>query len=447
MKKLLEKSIGILCLFTAILFSQCASVTQNHTDATNVDSFPLIPVRVGNKYGYIDKNGKYEIFPNFIEAGEFKDGRAIVRTYDGYGVIKKQGELIIEPQPEFDRIEEYDGTEMYIVLQCRRHFSLISAIGVIDYNGNWILKPVSCEDYQTIGDGVILYDIAINNSPYIEKRCLRGVIKDGCIIQKPIFKYGVIGGRFEDGNELVPVLYENKYGFIDNSGKIAINPIFDWTYGFSEGVALVKYEGDWHFIDKTGKMTARIPPYANDRTISEGLLAVKSQNAWGYMDKTGKVTIPFEYDDVEKFHEGLAAVEKDSMCGFINKKGKLVIPLQYPARNIKDKRRSAGVGNFTNGMAIIYCNNGKYGVINKKGEYVVPPKYDYMKNYGDYIIIRLDEKEGLLDNKGKVFIAPLFNNIIIREGVIFAQEKEYGKYGIIGGVGEWIAMPQFDEVL
>ncbi|MGZ0217241.1 MAG: WG repeat-containing protein [Acidimicrobiales bacterium] len=44
----------------------------------------------------------------------------------------------------------------------------------------------------------------------------------------------------------------NKYGFIDRSGKMVINPQFDYADSFSEGLARVKLGNEFYKINKQG---------------------------------------------------------------------------------------------------------------------------------------------------------------------------------------------------
>ena len=419
---------------------QCGSVPQSQTNA-DVSS-PLISVRTNGKYGYIDKTGRFEIPPKFIVAEDFIGDRAIVRTEKGYGVIDKQGNYIIPPQSEYS-IEQYEGAKMFVAIESDcRYKGYISAIGVIDYNGNWVLNPIPCESYRTLGDGILIYEVPINDDHILEFRLLRGVIKDGHIIHTPIFKYGNTTFKIQDG--LTTVQYGDKIGYIDTTGKIAINPAFDCAYEFSEGLAVAKYKWEWYLIDKAGDTITKLPSFQKISRFSEGLLAVQSQKKWGYVNKTGKVVIPFEYDEAEDFQEGLAAVEKDGKCGFINKKGKVVIPLQYPA---VVNRYKAGVGNFEDGVARVSGNDGKYGVINKSGKIIADTKYDRIdidKDYNGIIIVKLNKNYGLIDKSGKVLVSPKYNGIRIWKGVIFAKDNQSGLYGIIDKTGNWIVLPQFD---
>jgi hypothetical protein len=48
----------------------------------------------------------------------------------------------------------------------------------------------------------------------------------------------------QKGSGRFPIHKDNKIGFIDNLGKIVIEPIFEDVHPFSEGLAAVKLNGD-----------------------------------------------------------------------------------------------------------------------------------------------------------------------------------------------------------
>ena len=71
-------------------------------------------VRVGDKYGFIDKTGKFVIEPRFDFADSFSGGLAAIRVGDEatgkYGYIDLQGTMVIEPQFAFaDLFSASDG--------------------------------------------------------------------------------------------------------------------------------------------------------------------------------------------------------------------------------------------------------------------------------------------------------------------------------------------------
>ena len=66
----------------------------------------------------------------------------------------------------------------------------------------------------------------------------------------------------------------SKYGFIDKSGKVVIEPQFDDADLFSEGLVLVEKDGKWGFIDKSGKVVIE-PQFDDAEPFSEGLAKVR----------------------------------------------------------------------------------------------------------------------------------------------------------------------------
>ena len=48
------------------------------------------------------------------------------------------------------------------------------------------------------------------------------------------------------------------WGYIDKTGKIAIQPLFTFAHAFSEGLAVVQMGFQWGYIDKTGNMVIKL---------------------------------------------------------------------------------------------------------------------------------------------------------------------------------------------
>ena len=101
--------------------------------------------------------------------------------------------------------------------------------------------------------------------------------------------------------------------------------------------------------------------YDDAKDFSEGLARVKLNGKWGYIDKAGNEVIPFQYFCAKDFSEGLAAVEPNFVMnwewGYIDKTGKTVIPFNYGCAY-----------DFRNGKARVLLN-GKWGTIDKQGNF------------------------------------------------------------------------------
>ena len=124
--------------------------------------------------------------------------------------------------------------------------------------------------------------------------------------------------RFSEG--LAKVELNNKFGYIDRTGREVIPCKYDWINAFSDGLAIVNLNGKYGFIDETGREV--IPcKYDSIFDFKDGLSKVILNGKFGYIDKTGKEICPCKYDGIGDFVEGLAPVILNWKLGFIDKQG------------------------------------------------------------------------------------------------------------------------------
>ena len=290
-----------------------------------------------NKCGFIDMAGHYIVEPILDVALSFREGLAVVCINDKYGFINEEGKIAIP----------------------------------LKYN--WA---------GSFHEGVALV-------------CLKG---EGAIY---INKYGskAIHGSFYGANlfseGLAGVCENNKYGFIDKSGKYVIPPVYDSVGNFMEGYAPVTIDNKSYLIDKNGTifvegkkfhlgfqrgfLSAEILPkiygiinreqkvaeifteylWIGTYSDSEGLFHAMNKNGrGGFINEKNEILIPFKYSEVWAFSEGVACVQFDSLYGFIDKYGQQKIPFIY------NKAMP-----FKNGIAYVEYKS-KCGIINKNGEWI-----------------------------------------------------------------------------
>lgn len=58
----------------------------------------LARVKMGGKWGYVDPTGRFLINPQFDEAGDFSQGLARVKVGGKWGYVSRRGEVVISPQ-------------------------------------------------------------------------------------------------------------------------------------------------------------------------------------------------------------------------------------------------------------------------------------------------------------------------------------------------------------
>ena len=224
-------------------------------------------------------------------------------------------------------------------------------------------------------------------------------------LAKATVNYDAVGD-FHDG--LALVYKGDKYGFIDKMGNEVIPCVYDFSeevdLNFHDGLAFVR-QGEKHFfINKKGKEAF---PYNYDTGLnfSEGLALVWKERKCGYIDTNGNEVIPLTDKYYGRnFSDGMAMVRNDEgKYGFIDKKGKLVIPMSF------DVGEGGETSEFHEGFAVI-CKNEKYGYIDKSGKEVIPCKYDAANDFNDGMaLVAINDKDngyqfGYIDTEGKEVI-------------------------------------------
>lgn len=272
-----------------------------------------------------------------------------------------------------------------------------------------------------------------------------------------------------------PIVVDGKYGYMDRTGNVVIEPQFDSAASFFDGLALVKIGGSYRYVDASGK-PAFAGEYENAVGFSEGLASVLLPDhggGWGVITRTGKVISrlrtsrpvvfsdgrgrfegwvgPVGYIDragdtvikpvypypAGSFSEGLASVIVSGRRGYINKAGRVVI------------RGFDWAGDFHEGLAY-FMNEGnppdRWGYINKTGKVVVKPQFEKAGDFSEGLApVRIDGNWGYIDRTGKVVIAPQFDEARgFSEGLAVVNGVDDSPlYCYIDRTGKIVIKPQF----
>lgn len=200
----------------------------------------------------------------------------------------------------------------------------------------------------------------------------------------------------ESSPVLLPVKVSGKWGYINTSGQLVINPQFDYADEFHEGRAMICLGKPCSWWD-----------------------AENSDERWGFIDSAGKIIVTPQYGKAEAFSEGLAQVctggcalksAKPASRGYIDKGGKVVIPMQFGiARSFSEGLAQVCVGKCEWVEKEGY--SGKFGFIDHSGRFVVNPLYDdvwdFKNGFAKVILGKGDDaKTGYIDITGKVVWQP-----------------------------------------
>jgi len=286
------------------------------------------------------------------------------------------------------------------------------------------------------------------------------------------------------GPPLFLVTVNGNKGFISKNGEIAIAPIYQNAYPFSDGLAAVKIEDRWGYINTKGHLVIR-PKFVNVGFFSDGLSRFQARDLhgpWGYINKSGEIIIEAKFDYAEEFRKGIARVgsttTKSKLLSliadvgeqyryrFINSSGKTIDPppqthyvkgepnelIQFTQKGkvgYLNKKGAVSIAarfksgtSFSEGLACV-CQDRLFGFIDKNGSWIIPPRFQYPNNFSQGLAgLPLQNNQwGFIDPDGKTVIEPRYQWIYggFRHGL--AEVLVGGKIGYINQRGEWIWKP------
>lgn len=263
---------------------------------------------------YIDKSGKKIKTPEFKnQKKNFHDGLVGLKK-DKWGFMNVDGEMVFPFQ--FDKITEFkDG---HATASIDGKYYVLSTDGTKKkYNGE-------LRELKKFSEGLAVISTKNKKLGFVDS--------DAKIVIKPRFKSV---GYFSNGYAWAKD-DSGKAGYIDTNGDWIIKPKYDATKDFdsSTGLARVKLDGKWFYVDKSGA-TVNAPGMTEIYgDFYNGLSKGRVDGLAGFYDKEGNWPIKPQFEAVKDFHDGYASAKKDGKWGVINTEGSWVVKPIYAG--IKD---------------------------------------------------------------------------------------------------------------
>ena len=179
-------------------------------------------------------------------------------------------------------------------------------------------------------------------------------------------------------------------------------------YSFSDGLAKVKREGKWGYVNNQGEEVVACL-YDDIASFSEGLARAEINGKYGFVDKYENDTFDKKEDlQIEMKEKEIQDLENENMSqnyyiiqmggksGISNGKKDEIIPLIYDCigYSIEDGRDDF----------FIVQVGGKMGVVNKEHKIIVPIQYDEVRYdkimFHDFFMVEFQNKKGLYDKDG-----------------------------------------------
>jgi hypothetical protein len=322
------------------------------------DNSGLYLIKVNGKYGFMDRSGKTVIAPQFDSANGFSEGLAQVRVGNKSGYIDTKGGIVITPQ--FDDALQFQYGRAGVKLCCGS-FHLANAgdrYGFINKEGKYITTP----DFLWVGS------FSGNLAPVKTAAGVVAFVNQSGKVE--------LSGKFENLSEvgftegLAAASSGGKWGFIDATGKWAIDPQFETVGYFADGLAPVRVGDQTGYIDKVGRFVVNPQFSVQSYEFSEGYAVVGMYFQTGpqsrthkvdYIDTKGRILADWKFQAVGNFSDGRAPVKTENGWGFIDRTGKIVIKPHFDSADV-----------FQNGLAHVWVGD-KEAFVTTSGAYVADP--------------------------------------------------------------------------
>lgn len=174
---------------------ECLRVDFGQCDEVTAASDQIVRYRRGNRWGYAYTDGERIVVDReIIGAYDFEEGRAVIRTPRGYGLIDTSGRLIMNDV--WEQMCWYSAENVVVAADGMGHWHLYDRMGRQ-------LTAVACDWLGDASEGIV-----------VAKR-------------------------------------NGKFGYFTTDGTKRTDFLYEEAYSFSNGLARVKYGGNYYHIDTT----------------------------------------------------------------------------------------------------------------------------------------------------------------------------------------------------
>ncbi|MBK7290611.1 MAG: WG repeat-containing protein [Chitinophagaceae bacterium] len=389
-------------------------------------------------YGYINKKGEVVIPLKYETLSFFVNGAAIAKDPETnrYGFLDKKGKWFLNPVYVYTSSGFDDNGGVWVKMTDNKYHYINKTgkdFGTLDSIGNdtkqfkdgysvvtntsypYVLIDQTGKTLKTIDDVDAIYSFAENIAGYKSKKTsLYGFIDiNGNKIGNPDFT-GFNG--FSEGLAKVSknINGKTRHGYINTKGEIVFPLEYETAGSFGDGWALVTKDSILYFMDKKGTLNDWADEYQYLNDFRDGFalgydVNVNAPNDYHYINKELKEVFSIKAKAAYPFWEDVAVIKRDSIYELINKKGESVKLL-----------KGIDFLKFSNEGKLAVRSNNKWGYIDMKGNQVIPFQYDSCDSFkGDYAKVQVDGKWGIIDKTGKTIIKPQYKNITPGDNGIF----------------------------
>lgn len=232
--------------------------------------------------------------------------------------------------------------------------------------------------------------------------------------------------------QLYPYQQGDYKGFIDETGKFVIKPIYDEASDFFEGLSVVSKNDSVYFVNKQN-----VDPfhkvYSDALVFRNGIAPVKQAGKWCFINRQGQ-TISKQYDEINELSDNVYVVKAGDKYGALDHFGQTILEPRF------DK-----LGDFKNGFAY-YLEKGNYGFVSRSGT-LRKAEFEWISDFNSehIAIIQQNNKYGLITASGKRLLEPQYDQILKTNSPVF-MVIQAGQYGFFSSEGCFLTPVAYDYV-
>ncbi|ARJ65922.1 hypothetical protein WV31_09770 [Magnetospirillum sp. ME-1] len=291
--------------------------------------------------------------------------------------------------------------------------------------------------------------------------------------------------RFDPDTALWQIQVGDLYGFMTRKGEVVLAPAFDEVTDFRDGLAAVKFKGEWKIIDRKGTVIAELGPGIDSvSTLNYGFFQFKKAGKYGLLTADGKVALAPAYYSVSigsftREYQRVIVARNDSYSyALVDLSGREVLSVgrgdirefhgnkfivtDYTAgtASLIDKDGAvlvtvkgylSAAGQKTGRPFLLAESDGKAGMFTSDGRWVIElGRFETLYTYDDrYLLAGKGGKVGLLDLNGKELLPLAFQGIrpdSLDKGGLVAV-KLNGSWGAVDSSGKTVIPAEHSEAL
>ena len=243
------------------------------------------------------------------------------------------------------------------------------------------------------------------------------------------------------GSALIPAFNGEKWGYVADNGKTALNFIYDEAIPFSGDYAVVKLDGVYTLIDQSGYWNAVDKNDLDEVTDISSVAVVGAKN--GKYKIYSRTFVPLsdeEYEMVYLNDNGLYVVKKDGKWAILSDALEPIVDFELLDVAVNSKGRV-----FDGDLAMVK-DEGGYFLITSSGEELFEARFPQAKGFegGLCAVANGQNKWGFVDGYGELLIECQYTDAHSFSDDL-AAVKYAGKWGYINRYNEMKIDAEYEE--